>query len=683
MYGLLTAIRFLHLAAVTLVLGTFTFCLLVARPAFREGGVHDLAVFERFERGLLRLAAWSLGIALVSALAWLWGQAVVAGGKSFVEGVSAETMGRVLTRTQFGKVWQLRAGFLLLLGAFLVFRERERDFRDWLGARVHAAMVGTGLIVALAWTGHAAATAGAGRPVHLLADAIHLVAGGVWLGGLPCLFLLLRQIRRAPEDRVPGMVAAEATRRFSALGLLAVGSLILTGVVNAWFLVGGVAPLVGTSYGRLLLLKVGLLLPLIGIAAVNRWRVKPALLAARDAAQGDASSALLRRLGRNVLAEASLGALILLVVGALGVTPPARHLQPSWPFSFRLSWEATRDTPGIQFWLIGGALFTAAGLVALVIGFRRRASPVLAVTLGVVLTLYGAGAALSRLAVDAYPTTFVRPAVAYQVLSISRGAHLYQRHCAVCHGSEGYGDGPSARTLSKKPADLTAKHTADHTAGDLFWWLGHGIGGTPMPGFEDRLTETERWDVINFVRALADAERARLLGPAVELEPWLVAPDFSFGIGVGPSETLKAHRGWAMVHLVFFTLPGSLPRLEQLDAAWSKIGLAGARVIAVPMRDTGQVYRQLGARAVNLPIAIDGAEEIIETYTLFRRTVATDRAPPVPLHMEFLIDRQGYIRARWIPGEAMGWEDIDRLLREIKRLDKEVPRAPAPEEHVH
>jgi hypothetical protein len=57
------------------------------------------------------------------------------------------------------------------------------------------------------------------------------------------------------------------------------------------------------------------------------------------------------------------------------------------------------------------------------------------------------------------------------------------QHCAICHGAGGHGDGPGAAGLLRDPADLTAKHTADHTAGDLFWWLTHGIRGTPMPGF--------------------------------------------------------------------------------------------------------------------------------------------------------------------------------------------------------
>jgi hypothetical protein len=51
--------------------------------------------------------------------------------------------------------------------------------------------------------------------------------------------------------------------------------------------------------------------------------------------------------------------------------------------------------------------------------------------------------------------------------------------------------------------------------------------------------------------------------------------------------------------------------------------------------------------------------------------------------MELLIDRQGYLRARWIPGASGGWADAARLLAAVEELAREASRAPAPEEHVH
>ena len=74
----------------------------------------------------------------------------------------------------------------------------------------------------------------------------------------------------------------------------------------------------------------------------------------------------------------------------------------------------------------------------------------------------------------------------------------------------------------------------------------------------------------------------------------------------------------------------------------------------------------------------------------FRRDLTAEglrpEPPPVP-HMELLVDRQGYLRARWIPrdlGHATGgWSDLGPLLAEIDRLAREVPVAPLAAEHVH
>src|SRR5919106_2363864 len=104
-----------------------------------------------------------------------------------------------------------------------------------------------------------------------------------------------------------------------------------------------------------------------------------------------------------------------------------------------------------------------------------------------------------------------------------------------------------------KPADLTAKHAADHTAGDLFWWLSYGMKTEglpgPMPGFAASLDEEERWDMINFLRALSSAERARQMSTLVEPDPWLVAPDFVYRTTTEESRSLKDHRGNEIVML--------------------------------------------------------------------------------------------------------------------------------------
>ncbi|MDQ7801601.1 MAG: cytochrome c [Armatimonadota bacterium] len=86
--------------------------------------------------------------------------------------------------------------------------------------------------------------------------------------------------------------------------------------------------------------------------------------------------------------------------------------------------------------------------------------------------------------------------------SVQLGHQLYRAHCAVCHGSEGRGDGPAAASLVPRPADL--RRTARMADPLLFTRITEGLPGTPMPAFRDVLTEEERWHVVNFLRALAD-----------------------------------------------------------------------------------------------------------------------------------------------------------------------------------
>jgi putative copper resistance protein D len=108
----------------------------------------------------------------------------------------------------------------------------------------------------------------------------------------------------------------------------------------------------------------------------------------------------------------------------------------------------------------------------------------------------------------------------------------------------------------------------------------------------------------------------------------------------------------------------------------------------VPLGDGRDIIRRLGGRPpILFPVITDGAGDIATTYTLLARGFASaapaGRAAP-PLHAEFLIDRQGYIRARWLPGSpGPAWDRPATLTDQIQLLDKETPAGPAPDEHVH
>ena len=684
MIDMAIVLRIIHLGAAIALAGSCTFALLVARPAFCQASQGDWPAWPHFDRLLLRVGGWSLVGLVSTAVLGLWEQLTLVTQHSLVTALSWAELRPFLTATHYGRVWLLRLLLAVVLGGVLLLSRRHDHGTPRTSLRLIGAVLAGGLLGSQGWTGHAAAAEGVEFLVQGGVAVIHLLAAGVWLGGLPWLAVLLTWVHRAKQASAE-RIAAAATRRFSALGLSSVLVLIATGMVRAWVLVGSIPALIGTPYGQLLLGKVGLLLLLLIPAAVNLRHDKPYLLRMVAEQRRQQTRAALLRLRRHVVLEMLFGLVLLCLVGALGVQPPARHVSPHWPLSFRLSWDAVNTMPAVGSQLLRGGSVVLLGLLAVggaLVGRRWRWP---AVGGGVIGLTYGLWIIFQALALDAYPTTYVRPIVPYQALSIANGRRLYEEHCVVCHGIAGYGDGPAAAALNPRPANLTAPHAAHHTVGDFFWWLTYGIKGSAMPGFQDRLSEDERWDLINFLRTLAAAEQAQTLGPRLEPEPWLVAPDLSYMTAAGDGQTLKEHRGQNIVLLVFFRLPGSQVRLAQLHDLAPHLQRLGSTVLAVPL-DTDRAMSQQLDPSLRLSIVTEGAAEAAMTYTLFRKSLSPPGqlpVPPFPSHLEFLIDRQGYIRARWLPDSGPGWAENHALITAIEQLNQEKSRVPAPDDHVH
>ena len=657
-YALGLAARWLHLASSVLLVGAVAMIVLAGRS--------DRATAQQWERRVLASAwVWAL-LALVSGLVVLGVQTALFEGRADAA-FEARAVGRVLLETQAGRVWLVRAGLLAVLAAFLSLRVSVERRADWRAARGQNVLLGVAALVPLAAAGHAAAVEpGTARAIVL--DGLHLLGAGFWVGGLlPLAQLLSASSTEAGADARP--YAVLAVRRFSRAAFLMVAVLAVTGTALAIFHVGSVAGLVGTSYGRLLLSKLALLLLALVFAALNRL-----VLLARLGGDGPTvGRPAMRRLSGFVVVEAALALGILIVVAAMNVTPPARHEPPVWPFTIRLSFAALEGRADETMRALIGSQVAVVGLVALIAGLAMRAwrLPLGAVALAMLGA--GAGLGLPPLAIDAYPTTYLRPSVAYQVGAITAGAALYQANCAGCHGPRGAGDGPDGRGLPRSPADLRAPHTAQHTAGDLFWWISHGIPGSGMPGFGSRLSEEERWELINYLRALSAGYAARGMGSTVERDRrWLVAPDFTFTVGPTPPRALKDYRGRSVL-IVLYALPGSRARMTQIAEHEGTLAMLGVEVIAVPIDADRNAIRRLGAEPrVMFPVVTEGAETIVAAYRLFA----------VAPHVELLVDRQGFIRAiTRSRGEA---GDFDALLAQVRQLNEEkIVTEAAPEEHVH
>ena len=101
--------------------------------------------------------------------------------------------------------------------------------------------------------------------------------------------------------------------------------------------------------------------------------------------------------------------------------------------------------------------------------------------------------------------------VAATEASLEAARALFLDKCAQCHGEGGKGDGPEAAMYSVKPANFTdAPMMGEMTDGEIFWKISEGR--RPMPSFKKQLTEEQRWQLVNYVRAFY-GERSRTIAP--------------------------------------------------------------------------------------------------------------------------------------------------------------------------
>ena len=669
-----------------LLTGIFAFLVFVMHPTARVAGPTARDRFARLDRRLLSLATVAVGVVMAMGVIDLTRQALVAAGSRTLPTL-VQTALTLLAETRYGDVWLVRHALWLLLATLLVLRGGERDSRDWLALRIGGlllAAVGLGVGAA---AGHAAsAPPPSSRAVT--ADMLHLVSAGTWAGALVPFAMLLRASRPGDSAALPATATVVAVRRFSGLGFLSVAVLLGTGAHATLQQVASPAALFGTRYGHWLLVKLGLLVPLFGIALLNRAFLRPRLERASDPLD---TGVLVARLRRLVILEALLVSLVLGVVAVLGLTTPARHDPITWPLPFRVSWETTIDLPGVSRRVGIGSLLAGLGVAGIARGERRP--PARMASRGRRRdrrrARYGdrGPAADRRRAPD-----HVRPSdrALHRGVDRPRTRRLSRAVQQLPWSGRSARPGPAANA-SPLPPDLTARPATDRTAGDVFWSLTHGVRGSATHAFGDRLSPEARWDVINFLRMLAAGAQSRDLGPTVSARPVVVAPDFAYTPGVGPDRFLRQYRGQTILLLVLFQLPESLDRLSHLAKVHFDLRTLGAEILAVPVREAAGVYRALGPRPLLFPFVIEGAEEVTTSYGLLGHDSSVDgklAGSPMPVHMELLVDRAGYVRARWIPVGSPdgpgGWSDPSALVREVDRLAREpISVAPVPDEEIH
>jgi putative copper resistance protein D len=293
---LLALARTLHIGSAMLLVALPYFILFVARTDDAAGGD------ERDFRA--RMQRWWWGAWLVEAASgavWVW-LATAQMSDDAPGQITAQDLETVLWQTWFGQLWLARAAVGFALGALGYFSGR------WYGLTLALSVA---LLISLAGAGHADAGVDY-HLLHLAIDGLHLFLGAIWPMGLLPLGLFLRD-RAAQNGIRAGERELAILRRFSRVSVAVVLLLLITGVINSWLMLRSWEDFGTTLYGRLLLAKILVVLMMIFLGALNRRALAP---------QRSGAPEMLGRMKKNIAVESCLGAIVLLLVGIMGMTAP-------------------------------------------------------------------------------------------------------------------------------------------------------------------------------------------------------------------------------------------------------------------------------------------------------------------------------------------------------------------------
>jgi len=587
----------------------------------------------------------------------------------------------VVQQTQIGHIWAARMLFAVLMFYAVVKMQSSSRTRGHyaLWAVLAALPLIAGTLMSHSSADEMSFTA-------IAPYAIHILLAGIWFGALPAFLLILLNLRKEM-----GFTALQTAvgylKKFSAIALPVMFLLMITGVIVTDRLVDEkYYALVASAYGWLLNFKLTILAVILVIAfqARNRW------LPLLERSENEQSRDSTAHLTQWVRIEFVLALLLVLFATVLANTLPAKHaMVENWPYPFRFSIDATWDQPDVQDKVWSGIVLFVLALGTIWLGIRLHWSRVVKILVPGVLGISSMALALPPLAVEAFPETYKKPTVPIDAISIVAGAHLYAENCVNCHGPQGKGTKPVADPDLRDPTDLlTQEHTAKYTVGNVFHQLSSGIPGTEMPGYADKLSEEERWDLINFLHAMSRGFDARLLGSMIVPEtPAIASPVFNYTASDGSSGNLKDFRLQKNVLMVLFAWPQAKDRFFQLAASYDRIRDLNTEILAVPIHPLTDAQLQQITEIAPFPIVTEGWQEIKDTYWWYRRVrVVPDLSGKgmFPQHMEFVTDRFGYLRARWVAQfEGFGWQNVGALTLQLTQLNQEGEIMPPPGEHAH
>lgn len=299
---LYAAVRWLTFVGLVTVIGVVVFRIVILWLMCRKKDPSGRAIVGPAAVRAARFGLGASAMLVIALLLRLYAQSYAVFGVE--QALDSARIGTLLFQTTWGLGWLLQAaGTLVALTGFLAAEK---------GSRVGWGLASAG-VVALAFTpglsGHAVVVPEIAA-LAILADALHVLGAGGWLGSLLAVVVIgiPMALRRSGADRGPAVAAL--INAFSPTALFFAGLVVSTGVFAAWLQLGAIPQLWQSAYGRTLLLKLAALSVVFGTGAYNWLKVKPAL--------GDEIAA--GRLRRSATLELAVGGVVLAITAVLVAT---------------------------------------------------------------------------------------------------------------------------------------------------------------------------------------------------------------------------------------------------------------------------------------------------------------------------------------------------------------------------
>ena len=293
-------VRWLQFIGLVVVIGAVAFNFLMLGGWRRDAASAPLAAAAASRAsGVAALGAVVLAVSSGARLVAQWAALGASPG-----GHGAGTLSGMVMQTAWGRAWMLQVVGITILTIGLLAMRRRGSGTTWAVAALAAVL----LALSIALASHAGAT---GSALATVLDVVHVIAAGGWMGGLAMLVLVGFPVARTGGRSDAGAHMARLVHAFTPTALACAALLLFTGVSASWRNLETLGAFTGSRYGRVLLVKLALLVVAAGIGFYNFRRARPRLGASGD-------DATVRRAMR---AELAVGTMILLVTAVLVAIP--------------------------------------------------------------------------------------------------------------------------------------------------------------------------------------------------------------------------------------------------------------------------------------------------------------------------------------------------------------------------